>query len=43
MTVEQFFTRYAALSMGEDERALAAMYGAELLRRRAQGQHDVRE
>ena len=26
MTVEQFFTRYAALSMGEDERALAAMY-----------------
>ena len=26
MTIEQFFTRYAALSMGEDERALAAMY-----------------
>jgi hypothetical protein len=26
MTVEQFFTRYAALSMGEDERALAEVY-----------------
>jgi hypothetical protein len=26
MTVEQFFTRYAALSMGDDDRALAAMY-----------------
>jgi len=26
MTVEQFFTQYAALSMGEDERALADAY-----------------
>lgn len=26
MTIEQFFTRYAALSMGDDDRALAAMY-----------------
>ena len=26
MTVEQFFTRYAALSMGDDDPALAAMY-----------------
>ena len=26
MTVEQFFTRYAALSMGDDDRALAAVY-----------------
>jgi len=26
MTVEQFFTRYAALSMGEDDRAMAAVY-----------------
>ena len=26
MTVEQFFARYAALSMGDDHRALAAMY-----------------
>jgi len=26
MTVEQFFTRYAALSMGEDDRATAAVY-----------------
>src|SRR5688572_19204133 len=26
MTVEQFFTHYAALSMGDDDRALAAMY-----------------
>ena len=26
MTVEQFFARYAALSMGEDERALAEVY-----------------
>jgi hypothetical protein len=26
MTVEQFFARYAALSMGDDDRALAAMY-----------------
>ena len=26
MTAEQFFTRYAALSMGDDDRALAALY-----------------
>jgi hypothetical protein len=26
MTVEQFFARYAALSMGDDDRTLAAMY-----------------
>jgi hypothetical protein len=26
MTVEHFFTQYAALSMGDDERALAAVY-----------------
>ncbi len=26
MTVEQFFTRYAALSMGDDDRAMAAVY-----------------
>ena len=26
MTVEQFFTRYAALSMGTDDHAMAAMY-----------------
>jgi hypothetical protein len=26
MTVEQFFARYAALSMGDDHRALAAVY-----------------
>jgi hypothetical protein len=26
MTVQQFFTRYAALSMGDDDRALAAVY-----------------
>ena len=26
MTVEQFFTRYAALSMGQDDRVLAEMY-----------------
>lgn len=26
MTIEQFFSRYAALSMGDDGRALAAMY-----------------
>lgn len=26
MTVEQFFSQYAALSMGDDDRALAAMY-----------------
>jgi hypothetical protein len=26
MTVEQFFTHYAALSMGDDDRALAAVY-----------------
>ncbi len=26
MTVEQFFTYYAALSMGDDDRALAAAY-----------------
>lgn len=26
MTVEQFFTRYAALSMGDDDRALAELY-----------------
>ena len=26
MTVEQFFTRYAALSMGDDDQAMAAMY-----------------
>jgi hypothetical protein len=26
MTVEQFFMHYAALSMGDDERALAAVY-----------------
>jgi hypothetical protein len=26
MTVEQFFTHYAALSMGDDGRALAALY-----------------
>jgi hypothetical protein len=26
MTVEQFFTRYAALSLGDDDRAIAAMY-----------------
>jgi hypothetical protein len=26
MTVEQFFTRYAALSMGDDDRAMSAMY-----------------
>ena len=26
MTIEQFFTRYAALSMGDDARALAAEY-----------------
>ena len=26
MTVEQFFAHYAALSMGDDDRALAAMY-----------------
>jgi hypothetical protein len=26
MTVEQFFAKYAALSMGDDERALAALY-----------------
>ena len=28
MTVEQFFTRYAALSMGDDDRALAAVYAS---------------
>ena len=26
MTVEQFFARYASLSMGDDDRALAAVY-----------------
>jgi hypothetical protein len=26
MTIEQFFTHYAALSMGDDDRALAAAY-----------------
>jgi hypothetical protein len=26
MTVEQFFTRYATLSMGDDHRAMAGMY-----------------
>ena len=26
MTVKQFFTRYAALSMGDDDRAMAAVY-----------------
>src|SRR5688500_4406427 len=26
MTIEQFFTHYAALSMGDDDRALAAVY-----------------
>ena len=26
MTVEQFFIRYAALSMGEDDRAMAGLY-----------------
>jgi hypothetical protein len=26
MTVEQFFARYAALSMGDDDHAMAAMY-----------------
>jgi hypothetical protein len=26
MTVEQFFTRYAALSLGQDDRAIAAVY-----------------
>src|SRR5688572_5296262 len=26
MTVEQFFTHYAALSIGDDDRALAAVY-----------------
>jgi hypothetical protein len=26
MTVEQFFARYAALSMGDDDRAMAALY-----------------
>jgi hypothetical protein len=26
MTVDQFFTHYAALSMGDDDRALAALY-----------------
>jgi len=26
MTVEQFFTRYAALSMGDDDHSMAAMY-----------------
>jgi hypothetical protein len=26
MTVEQFFTRYAALSMGDDDQAMAAVY-----------------
>ena len=26
MTVEQFFTHYAALSMGDDDRAMAAVY-----------------
>jgi hypothetical protein len=26
MTVEQFFTRHAALSMGEDDQAMAAVY-----------------
>lgn len=26
MTVEQFFTHYAALSMGDDDRAMAALY-----------------
>jgi hypothetical protein len=26
MTVERFFTHYAALSMGDDDRALAALY-----------------
>src|SRR5262245_1025939 len=28
MTLEQFFTHYAALSMGDDDRALAAVYAA---------------
>ena len=28
MTVEQFFTHYAALSMGDDDRALAVLYAA---------------
>jgi hypothetical protein len=31
MTVQQFFTRYAALSMGDDERALAALYAPSFL------------
>jgi len=26
MTVEQFFTRYATLSMGDDHRAMADLY-----------------
>ena len=28
MTVEQFFTHYAALSMGDDDRVLAAVYAS---------------
>jgi hypothetical protein len=31
MTVEQFFTHYAALSMGDDDQALAAMYAPSFL------------
>jgi hypothetical protein len=31
MTVEQFFTHYATLSMGDDDRPLAAMYAPSFL------------
>jgi len=30
MTVEQFFTRYATLSMGDDDRAMAELYAPGL-------------
>lgn len=31
MTTEEFFARYAALSMGDDDRALAALYAPSFL------------
>ena len=43
MTVEQFFTHYAALSMGDDDRALAAMYAPSFFVAGPEGKHDVRE